>query len=69
VSLRSAGTTDVNAVARQFGGGGHVKASGALLSERLETARPRVLAAVRAALLASTATAAPGSAEGVRDRR
>jgi bifunctional oligoribonuclease and PAP phosphatase NrnA len=50
VSLRSAGRADVNAIARQFGGGGHVKASGALVSERLETAAPRVLEATRAAL-------------------
>jgi bifunctional oligoribonuclease and PAP phosphatase NrnA len=50
VSLRSAGATDVNAIARALGGGGHVKASGALLPERIETARPRVLAATRAAL-------------------
>jgi len=50
VSLRSAGMLDVNAIARQFGGGGHVKASGALIGEPLEAAAPRVLAAVRAAL-------------------
>lgn len=50
VSLRSAGDVDVNTIARQFGGGGHVKASGALLAERLATARPRVLEATRAAL-------------------
>ena len=31
VSLRSNGPTDVNAVAREFGGGGHVKAAGANL--------------------------------------
>lgn len=50
VSLRSAGATDVNAVARQFGGGGHVKAAGALIAEPPATARPRIIAAVRAAL-------------------
>jgi bifunctional oligoribonuclease and PAP phosphatase NrnA len=50
VSLRSAGDADVNAIARQFGGGGHVKASGALLAERLVTARQRVLEATRAAV-------------------
>jgi bifunctional oligoribonuclease and PAP phosphatase NrnA len=53
VSLRSAGATDVNAVARLFGGGGHVKASGMLIAERLETARPRVLEAARDALRAA----------------
>jgi bifunctional oligoribonuclease and PAP phosphatase NrnA len=50
VSLRSAGSLDVNAIARALGGGGHVKASGALLSERLPAARERVLEAARAAL-------------------
>jgi phosphoesterase RecJ-like protein len=50
VSLRSAGDVDVNAIARAFGGGGHVKASGALMGDRLELARARVLTAVRAAL-------------------
>jgi phosphoesterase RecJ-like protein len=51
VSLRSNGEVDVNAIARQFGGGGHVKASGAVLSLPLDQARNVVLAATRAALL------------------
>lgn len=50
VSFRSAGDTDVNVIARQFGGGGHVKASGALIGEGMATARPRVLDATRRAL-------------------
>jgi phosphoesterase RecJ-like protein len=50
VSLRSAGEANVNAVARQFGGGGHIKASGALIPEPLADVRPRVLEATRAAL-------------------
>jgi bifunctional oligoribonuclease and PAP phosphatase NrnA len=50
ISLRSAGSLDVNAIARQFSGGGHVKASGALLSDRLQPARERVLEAARAAI-------------------
>jgi phosphoesterase RecJ-like protein len=50
VSLRSAGSLDVNAIARQFGGGGHVKAAGALLAEPIEGARARVLEAARAAM-------------------
>jgi bifunctional oligoribonuclease and PAP phosphatase NrnA len=50
VSLRSAGDANVNAVARQFGGGGHIKASGALIPEPLAQVRPRVLEATRAAL-------------------
>jgi phosphoesterase RecJ-like protein len=53
VSLRSAGDVDVNAIAREFGGGGHVKASGAVLPDPLPRARERVLAAARAALAAS----------------
>ncbi|MGQ0815520.1 MAG: DHH family phosphoesterase [Gemmatimonadota bacterium] len=50
ISFRSNGDTDVNALARQFGGGGHVKAAGALVSGSLEEAVPRVLEAARAAL-------------------
>lgn len=50
VSLRSAGATNVNAVARQFGGGGHVKAAGAMIAGPPATVRPRIIAAVRAAL-------------------
>lgn len=50
ISLRSAGSLDVNALARSFGGGGHVKAAGALIPERVASARPRVLEAARAAL-------------------
>jgi phosphoesterase RecJ-like protein len=55
VSLRSAGDVDVNAIARTFGGGGHVKASGALIGAPLDSARARVLAAVRSALDAAGA--------------
>jgi bifunctional oligoribonuclease and PAP phosphatase NrnA len=47
ISFRSNGDIDVNAIAREFGGGGHVKAAGALLSGPVETTRPRVLDAVR----------------------
>lgn len=47
MSLRSNGGVDVNRVARQFGGGGHVKASGALVEEPPPQVVPRVLAAVR----------------------
>ena len=50
ISLRSNGPTDVNAIARKFGGGGHVKAAGALIGGSLEKNRERVLAAVRAAV-------------------
>jgi phosphoesterase RecJ-like protein len=50
ISFRSNGEVDVNALARQFGGGGHVKAAGALVGEPLESARAKALDAVRAAL-------------------
>ncbi|MFI5256296.1 MAG: bifunctional oligoribonuclease/PAP phosphatase NrnA [Gemmatimonadales bacterium] len=47
VSFRSTGTTDVNAFARQFGGGGHAKAAGALISGDLGTVRDGVVEAAR----------------------
>lgn len=49
VSFRSTSNVDVNAIARQFGGGGHVKASGALVGGSLDDVRRKVLAAVRSA--------------------
>jgi len=50
VSFRSTGGVDVNAFARKFGGGGHARASGALISGTLEDVRERILAAARQAL-------------------
>lgn len=50
VSLRSNGDVDVNAIARAFGGGGHVKAAGALIGRPMGDARPAVLEAVRRAV-------------------
>ena len=50
VSLRSNGATDVNAIARSFGGGGHVKAAGALIGGPMERNRSRVVEAVKAAV-------------------
>ena len=50
ISFRSNGDTDVNALARVFGGGGHVKASGALVEGPLAEVRPKVLEAVRNAV-------------------
>lgn len=52
VSLRSNGDFDVNAIARKFGGGGHIKASGAVLGAPMATAREKVLSAVRQAMRA-----------------
>ncbi|MFO7893278.1 MAG: bifunctional oligoribonuclease/PAP phosphatase NrnA [Longimicrobiales bacterium] len=50
VSFRSNGGVNVNAIARQFGGGGHVKASGALVGGPPDEVRPKVLEAVRNAV-------------------
>lgn len=47
VSFRSIGTTDVNKFARQFGGGGHARASGALIAGELSDVRDRVVAAAQ----------------------
>lgn len=47
VSFRSTGNVDVNALARQFGGGGHEKASGALIAGTLDDVRERVVTAAR----------------------
>jgi phosphoesterase RecJ-like protein len=52
VSFRSTGTVDVNVLARQFGGGGHAKASGALIAGTLESVRTSVVEAARAYLAA-----------------
>jgi phosphoesterase RecJ-like protein len=47
VSFRSTGDVDVNRLARQFGGGGHEKASGALVSGTLDQVLDRVVNATR----------------------
>jgi phosphoesterase RecJ-like protein len=60
ISLRSNGDVDVNTIARQFGGGGHVKAAGALIGGPLESTRPRVLAATREAVRQDLADASGG---------
>ena len=49
-SFRSTGGVDVNAFARKFGGGGHARASGALISGSLDDVRERVLAEARQVL-------------------
>lgn len=50
MSFRSNGEADVNRIARLFGGGGHVKAAGALVEAPPRQVVPRVLDAARAAL-------------------
>ena len=47
VSFRSTGDVDVNRFARDFGGGGHAKASGALITGTLDVVRERVVNAAR----------------------
>jgi len=50
VSFRSNGPVDVNVLARRFRGGGHVKASGAVLPGPIDKAIGTVLAAAREAV-------------------
>lgn len=50
ISFRSNGGVDVNALARTFNGGGHVKASGAVVPGPMEDAIERVLDATRKAV-------------------
>ena len=47
VSFRSTGTVNVNDFARQFGGGGHARAAGALIPGTLEEVRHNVISAAR----------------------
>ena len=49
ISFRANGSVDVNALAREFGGGGHVKASGALVELPPDEVIPRVVEATRRA--------------------
>jgi nanoRNase/pAp phosphatase (c-di-AMP/oligoRNAs hydrolase) len=50
---------DVNALARQFDGGGHAKASGALVHGSLKEVEARVLSASRQALADTPSDNAP----------
>jgi phosphoesterase RecJ-like protein len=50
ISFRSNGPVDVNALARQFGGGGHTRASGALVLDPPHKVVPRVVEATRLAV-------------------
>jgi phosphoesterase RecJ-like protein len=60
VSFRSNGFADVNALARSFGGGGHVRASGALVRGELREVMDRV---VRGAMEAARTSGASTAAE------
>jgi phosphoesterase RecJ-like protein len=59
VSFRSVGDVDSNALARQFGGGGHARASGALVTGTLDDVHAQVLGAARE-FIGSLAQDAPG---------
>lgn len=50
VSLRSRGGVDVAAIARRFGGGGHVQAAGLRADEDIDTLAANLVAACRAAM-------------------
>jgi bifunctional oligoribonuclease and PAP phosphatase NrnA len=52
VSFRSTGEVDVNRFARNFGGGGHARAAGALIPGKLDEVRQRVLDEARTYLAA-----------------
>ena len=45
--VRSTGDVDVNKFAKQFAGGGHARAAGALIEGNLEVVRRKVVAAAR----------------------
>lgn len=54
VSFRSAGSVDVQQLARTYGGGGHAKASGAMVSGTLAEVRDRVVADAKGYLRTGT---------------
>ena len=56
ISFRSTGTVDANQLARQFGGGGHAKASGALVEGSLADVKQRVVEAARTFLRSTSLT-------------
>lgn len=49
-SFRSTGTVDANLFAREYGGGGHARASGALIAGTIDEVRDRVLGDARTML-------------------
>jgi phosphoesterase RecJ-like protein len=53
ISFRANGAVDVNALAREFGGGGHIKASGALVERPPAEVIPKVVDATRRAVALS----------------
>ena len=69
VSFRSTGDVDVNRFARQFGGGGHARASGALIPGALDDVVSRVTAAAREFVGTVPATPAATASRRRRTRR
>ena len=68
LSARSKGGFDVHRLATAFGGGGHLRASGATLEGPLETVRARLVDAALAQLgVAPTSPGAAGAPESKRD--
>ena len=61
VSFRSTGSIDVNTFAKRFGGGGHMRAAGALITGNLEEVRHAVVAAAREYLGVADAGSGPKS--------
>ena len=61
VSFRSTGSVDVNVFARQFGGGGHAKAAGALVPGALEDVQAQVIDRARAYVGAAPVSPPPGA--------
>ncbi len=57
VSFRSNGATDVNQIARRFGGGGHIKASGAMVPGPVDAAVEAVVKATRESMARQRAEA------------
>ncbi len=72
LSFRSNGRVDVNALAREFDGGGHVRAAGALVQGSLDEVRSRVMERVAEGVARELAgesggPVAGGEVEGERD--
>jgi phosphoesterase RecJ-like protein len=69
VSFRSTGDVDVNRFARQFGGGGHAKASGAMIPGELNDVREKVIDAARAYVTAGRGARDAGRGAASQARR
>jgi bifunctional oligoribonuclease and PAP phosphatase NrnA len=67
VSFRSAGDVDVNKFARKFGGGGHARASGALIPGSLEEVRHLVIEEARSFLGRDGENEVPAEVDTVSD--